>query len=221
MDEISPQNQAHPHEMGKPEASSGLSGGIRLSSEATKRPSKSAVLYVVEDGTGCWIWQRATNRFGYGRMWNGGRLVGAHRHFYEQANGPIPPDKCLDHLCRRPACVNPAHLEVVTHEINIQRGLSAKLTSAQVAEIRELSGTGESNTSIARRFAVNANQVWKIVSGRSWSSTFTPRPKKRRARPKRLKPHRYQAIAVAVDPYAPGGRLAWIASARRKGGAPC
>jgi hypothetical protein len=36
--------------------------------------------------------------------------------------GYIPTGKELDHLCRQPSCVNPLHLEAVTHTENMQRG---------------------------------------------------------------------------------------------------
>ncbi len=37
--------------------------------------------------------------------------------------GPIPEGLELDHLCRVRHCVNPDHLEAVTHRENIRRGL--------------------------------------------------------------------------------------------------
>jgi hypothetical protein len=38
--------------------------------------------------------------------------------------GPIPDGLVLDHLCRNKLCVNPKHLEPVTNQENILRGLT-------------------------------------------------------------------------------------------------
>ena len=75
-------------------------------------------------GTGCWIWTAGTNGKGYGYIRKGGqgsRTVPAYRVMYETLVGPIPDGLCLDHLCRTPRCVNPAHLEPVTKGENTRR----------------------------------------------------------------------------------------------------
>lgn len=77
---------------------------------------------VAEDGNGCWVWQGALDRDGYGRIGYEGRTFAAHRISYRQWVRPIPSWLQLDHLCRNPSCVNPAHLEAVTCATNIQRG---------------------------------------------------------------------------------------------------
>lgn len=64
----------------------------------------------------CWIWTGATNGT-YGRI-NRGL---AHRISYELVKGPIPNGLQIDHLCRRPLCVNPDHLEAVTCRTNLLR----------------------------------------------------------------------------------------------------
>lgn len=89
----------------------------------------SPVEYVEEDRgfeTPCWIWQRATQSNGYGVVAVDGRTRRAHRHYYEQANGPIPAGLDIDHLCRQRACVNPDHLEPVTRSENLRRGWAAR-----------------------------------------------------------------------------------------------
>ena len=89
------------------------------------------------NGTPCWLWTGAKNKLGYGRFslggWHG-KLIGAHVFAYVQLVGPIPDGLEPDHLCRNPSCVNPAHLEPVTHSINLQRGLTGKIKNPQTAK---------------------------------------------------------------------------------------
>lgn len=77
------------------------------------------------DATGpCWEWLAAKNRRGYGQIGLGSRSLGlgmAHRVAWELLVGPIPSGMELDHLCRNPSCVNPDHLEPVTHAENMRR----------------------------------------------------------------------------------------------------
>lgn len=70
---------------------------------------------------GCWLWRHPSEN-GYGRIRVNRKTMWAHRIGYELLVGPIPPELELDHLCRVPACVNPAHLEPVTHRENLRRG---------------------------------------------------------------------------------------------------
>lgn len=83
---------------------------------------KNPVAFVIDETTGCWVWQRCLNAYGYGQMRVGGKAWLAHRYYYEQTCGPIPDGLELDHLCRNRACVNPDHLEPVTRSVNTLRG---------------------------------------------------------------------------------------------------
>lgn len=77
---------------------------------------------------GCWEWEGRVNEKGYAMYDVPGRAVKAHRYTYELLVGPIPEGLELDHLCRVRACVNPAHLEPVTHQENMRRGAHALKT---------------------------------------------------------------------------------------------
>lgn len=72
---------------------------------------------------GCWEWTGPMNRStGYGSCYSvedGLKLT--HRAAYEALVGPIPDGMEVDHLCRNRACCNPAHLEPVTHGVNMRR----------------------------------------------------------------------------------------------------
>lgn len=71
----------------------------------------------------CWTRGKA-NR--YGTIQDGTRKVPSHRWLWEHINGPVPDGLVLDHLCRNPSCVNPAHLEPVTKAENTRRGEAAE-----------------------------------------------------------------------------------------------
>ena len=75
---------------------------------------------------GCWIWTANTATNGYGRVKIDGISRPAHRVAYEWLVGPVPGGMELDHVrargCTSRACVNPSHLEPVTHRENTLRG---------------------------------------------------------------------------------------------------
>lgn len=76
---------------------------------------------MAEPMSGCHLWIGSALPSGYGTFWFNGRRVYAHRFAVEQAGRPIPEGMTVDHLCSTRACVNPAHLEVVTTQENIRR----------------------------------------------------------------------------------------------------
>ncbi|MFB8122066.1 HNH endonuclease signature motif containing protein [Streptomyces bacillaris] len=81
----------------------------------------------------CWIWQGSTNGT-YGRLGPGL----AHRVSYEIAKGQIPSGLDIDHLCRRPLCINPDHLEAVTRRVNLLR--STNFTALEAAQTDCITG---------------------------------------------------------------------------------
>jgi hypothetical protein len=77
-----------------------------------------------EPNSGCWLWEAACTAAGYAVYREAGQTKYVHRMLYELAKGSVPTGLELDHLCRVRCCVNPEHLEAVTHKENNKRGTS-------------------------------------------------------------------------------------------------
>lgn len=79
----------------------------------------------VDPETGCWIWQKGLHKAGYAKVKIRDRAIrqdlGGHVVLYELMRGKVPEGLELDHLCRVRACVNPYHMEAVTHRVNMLR----------------------------------------------------------------------------------------------------
>lgn len=84
-----------------------------------------------EPNSGCWLWTGGCNGNGYGFMYINRVGLRVHRLAYTMYKGPIPTGLVIDHLCRMPRCVNPAHLEVVTQRINTLRGIAPAAQQAK------------------------------------------------------------------------------------------
>jgi len=90
---------------------------------------------------GCWIWtasQNRKNKPGYGILWYRGTRELAHRFSYRLHKGKITKGMFLDHLCRNTMCVNPDHLEIVTHAENMKRMRSYYTMLNEINKLREL-----------------------------------------------------------------------------------
>lgn len=78
----------------------------------------------------CWIVQGNT-RDGRLRIRDGDRKVFAYRVVFEALIGALPEGLVPDHLCRRPACVNPWHLDPVPDRVNVARGIGPTAINAR------------------------------------------------------------------------------------------
>lgn len=70
--------------------------------------------------TGCWDWTAYIDPAGYGKMYYLGNTIYAHRFSLSLATELVDGFE-IDHLCRNRKCVNPEHLEQVTHRENVLR----------------------------------------------------------------------------------------------------
>lgn len=123
--------------------------------------------YIVET-TGCWRWTRSKTTAGYGHFHVGGHYYQAHRLLYVLTRGPVTTT-AMDHLCRNRWCVNPAHLEPVSHRENIRRGRGTRLTPAKVREVRDAVAAGGSYRAVGRAFGIDHSTVCRIVTGSRWA----------------------------------------------------
>ena len=79
----------------------------------------------------CWTWTGSFGSSKYGIFPRKGRpKTTAHRIAYEAVVGTIPNGLEPDHLCEMNWCVNPEHLEMVTHQENCRRREIAKKRKA-------------------------------------------------------------------------------------------
>lgn len=108
---------------------------------------------IVVNENGCWVWQAYKNQGGYGCLAVNGRKESAHRASHMAFKGPIPPGLDIDHLCRNRACINPDHLEAVTRQVNVLRGMNACANHARKTHCKrghELTPTVEQGRSRRR-----------------------------------------------------------------------
>lgn len=151
-----------------------------------KRDPLDYFLARIDTSGDCWLWTGYAvgrpGKPGYGRVYYGGRLFLAHRLSYALHNGDLPDGALICHTCDNPPCVNPAHLYAGTVQTNardaVERSLyvpklgeanpGARLTTAQVQEIRARWGSGEKQADLGREFDITASHIYRIVHGEAW-----------------------------------------------------
>ena len=128
----------------------------------------------------CIEWPKGRDPKGYGITSIGGKQLRVHRVAYEWAFGFIPDGLCVMHQCDNPPCINPGHLFVGTHQDNKadavlkgrhahgETGGHARLTEAQVLEIRAREASGEHTLALAKEFGVNGKSISMICNGDRW-----------------------------------------------------
>lgn len=151
---------------------------------------------LVHVSDGCWEWHGSRLRNGYGRATVVGDRLLAHRVAMWMSTREMPSrDLLVCHRCDNRRCVRPDHLFLGTPADNSadmaakrrgangdrngarlypervpsgERHSQAKLTAAQVIEMRELRAGGAKTRDLMERYGVSEMTVLSIVSRRSW-----------------------------------------------------
>ena len=119
--------------------------------------------------TPCIEWTGNTTNSGYGQARINGQMVLTHRHAWEQANGHIPDDKEINHLCQNRRCRNVDHLECVTHKVNCnysmpehrKQGLCKNGHTFTGISFRTVRGEELYNGRVCQVCRSEANRRWK------------------------------------------------------------
>jgi hypothetical protein len=119
-----------------------------------------------EPNTGCWLWDMATNRRGYGVFGVGRGCVQAHRGAFYAANG-YQATNFVCHKCDTPACVNPEHLYDGTPSENLKdayrKGRKGKIPATEIPKIRQMIASGVTHSKIAAKYGVAKSAIyWRI-----------------------------------------------------------
>lgn len=136
---------------------------------------------------GCWEWMGKkayngrNNKYIRGVIRVNNKFIKVHRISYNLHYGEIPPGLEVCHKCDNPLCVNPDHLELGTHQKNMEdcvhRGRlivphlsgedhpGVKLTQDQVNEIKISNIT---QVELAKKYGVSQTRVSRIKRGKTW-----------------------------------------------------
>jgi hypothetical protein len=151
---------------------------VKKSGQPTKPPIENSWNNVTKlSPEECWEWEGSRAPNGYGSFHMGGRTVMAHRAAYTLIVGEIPEGLHILHACDNPPCVNPHHLSVGTRSDNMQDMVAkgrnrvaddhptARLSSAQVREIRRRRAAGETVTDLAASYMIGLATASRAING--------------------------------------------------------
>jgi hypothetical protein len=127
----------------------------------------------------------ASSKIGYAQLWDGNKVVYAHRVVAELAHGKPDEGRWAIHSCDNRKCINPQHLRWGTPKDNsedaVSRGRligrnhvrgdahpSTPLTANDVRTIRKLRLGGAIYKEIAKSYGISLQAVAAICTNKTW-----------------------------------------------------
>lgn len=156
---------------------------VKRNQQWRRDPVKRLEKNTVKIDSGCWEWQGAKTKFGYGQMVVDGKVEIIPRFTYRMFVGPIPEGMYVCHKCDNPSCWNPDHLYLGTAQDNardrVERGRNAPksgtfngrsiLVDTDVVEIRSrYKKGGISMSELARQHGVSFGTISRVVKKQGW-----------------------------------------------------
>lgn len=140
----------------------------------------------VEKTKNCWLWTGSKFSTGYGYLTvglgsrdNKRNLMATGISLDIHGRGPVGKGQVILHSCDNPICVNPDHLKVGTHVLNMkdmrskgrqasgERCARSKLKESEAKGIRkELSNS--SKAELARKYKVSEHAIYCIANRKTW-----------------------------------------------------
>jgi hypothetical protein len=130
----------------------------------------------------CWEWIAGKDSYGYGQITINSIKILSHRLVWKLSFGDIPEGMCVLHKCDNPACCNPSHLFLGTHQDNMkdrdrknrqynrcgESNGRAKLTTEQVILIRNTVFARGTAIRLARQYGVSSTAIYYARDNQTW-----------------------------------------------------
>lgn len=139
----------------------------------------------IASGSLCWEWAGPINEWGYGiAKLSHLKTQIASRVAWILTNGTVPPKGVLVcHKCDNPKCCRPDHLFLGTSADNAmdrdrkgrtggtpgEKHWAAKITDADIPNIRKMRSNGMILKDIANKYGVTIASIGYITTGKTWT----------------------------------------------------
>jgi hypothetical protein len=134
---------------------------------------------IVDENSGCWLWQGSKDSSGYGSINVRGKIVSSHRHSYQEFVGPIPDSMQVLHRCDTPACFNPDHLFLGTHAENMRdrerkgraghkRGADRLFAKLNDEKVRNIRADDRPYSEIMKEYGISHGLVSMVKTRKMW-----------------------------------------------------
>jgi hypothetical protein len=134
-----------------------------VNEDSARRARRARIPTLVEAEKGCWLPAAGEPTSPAAASQAARRVFRLYR-----AAGPLPAGAIIVRACGSPTCLNPDHLQLQTVAERAERGRTAKLSPADVREIRRLRAAGRPRREVAAHFGVDPSCVSHITACRRW-----------------------------------------------------